>query len=135
MGKDWNIKTAGLDKFKLKHHSSALIGKLLKTDDLVPKDLIELKSIITSAHGAGYDVLYDLQYFMKHLTSSKMKLKEVSQDNVTQKHLPDTSTEYKTLFNKKNLHISWADEHNIELPPGGGRKHNINQIQDDDDDE
>eukprot|EP00957_Ditylum_brightwellii_P195460 14892840-Ditylum_brightwellii.AAC.1 len=66
MGKDWSMKHVGMKKFCLCNHMSALVGKLLKTDELIAKDLTKLESIVTSAHGDGYVVLYNIQCYMKH---------------------------------------------------------------------
>mmetsp|Transcript_3974 Transcript_3974/g.6107 ORF Transcript_3974/g.6107 Transcript_3974/m.6107 type:complete len:87 (+) Transcript_3974:69-329(+) len=66
MGKDWSMKHVGMEKFCLHNHMSALVSKLLKTDELIAKDLPELKSIVTSTHGDGYAALYSIQRYVKH---------------------------------------------------------------------
>eukprot|EP00957_Ditylum_brightwellii_P084776 6446330-Ditylum_brightwellii.AAC.1 len=66
MGKYWSIKHVGMEKFRLCNHMSVLVSKLLKTDYLIAKELTKLKSIVTSAHGDGYAVLYNIQCYMKH---------------------------------------------------------------------
>eukprot|EP00957_Ditylum_brightwellii_P097358 7415717-Ditylum_brightwellii.AAC.1 len=66
MGKDWSMKHVGMEKFCLSNHMSALVSKLLKTYDLIAKELTKLKSIVISAHGDGYAALYNIQHYMKH---------------------------------------------------------------------
>eukprot|EP00957_Ditylum_brightwellii_P068296 5185023-Ditylum_brightwellii.AAC.1 len=60
MGKGWNITTMRIKNLKMKHHTSALISKLHKIDDLTPKELTKLESIINLTHGDGYFTLYNL---------------------------------------------------------------------------
>eukprot|EP00957_Ditylum_brightwellii_P170057 12944606-Ditylum_brightwellii.AAC.1 len=66
MGKDWNINHIGMEKFRMKHHISALISKLLKMDDLISKELTKIKSVILSACGDSYAALYNINRYMKH---------------------------------------------------------------------
>eukprot|EP00957_Ditylum_brightwellii_P086727 6598692-Ditylum_brightwellii.AAC.1 len=65
MGKDWSMKHVGMEKFCLCNHMSALVSKLLKTDELIAKDITKLKSIATSSNGGGYVTLYNIQCCMK----------------------------------------------------------------------
>eukprot|EP00957_Ditylum_brightwellii_P129403 9871917-Ditylum_brightwellii.AAC.1 len=65
MGKDWSVKHVGMEKFCLHNHMPALVSKLLKTDDLIAKDLTKLKPIVTSAHNGGYAVIYSIQHYTK----------------------------------------------------------------------
>eukprot|EP00957_Ditylum_brightwellii_P189920 14458191-Ditylum_brightwellii.AAC.1 len=66
MGKDWSMKHVAMEKICLCNHMSAMASKLLKTDGLIAKELTELKSKVTSVHGDGYAVLYNIQYYMNH---------------------------------------------------------------------
>eukprot|EP00957_Ditylum_brightwellii_P134519 10255283-Ditylum_brightwellii.AAC.1 len=60
MGLDWSINYIGMETFRMKQHLSALISKLLRTDDLMAKELTKIKSIIFSARGDGYVALYNI---------------------------------------------------------------------------
>eukprot|EP00957_Ditylum_brightwellii_P097912 7457074-Ditylum_brightwellii.AAC.1 len=64
----------GIEKFKMTHHTSALIRKVLKIDGLIPKELTKLKSIIDLALGDGYAALYNLHWFTKHSNFIKDKV-------------------------------------------------------------
>jgi hypothetical protein len=66
MGMDWTINYIGMEKFRMKHHLSALINKSLKTDALIAKELTKIKSIINSAHGDRYATFHNINQYMKH---------------------------------------------------------------------
>eukprot|EP00957_Ditylum_brightwellii_P002514 192579-Ditylum_brightwellii.AAC.1 len=66
MGKEWSMEHVGMEKFCLCNHIYAMVSKLLKIDELIAKDLTELKSIVTSTHVDGYVAVYNIQHYMKH---------------------------------------------------------------------
>eukprot|EP00957_Ditylum_brightwellii_P117981 8998545-Ditylum_brightwellii.AAC.1 len=90
MGKDWSMKHVGMENFCLRNHMSALVSKLLKTDDLIAKDLTKLKSKVTSGHGDGYAVLYNIKRYVKHPNF----IKDEVETSIPCQHNSETFTSY-----------------------------------------
>eukprot|EP00957_Ditylum_brightwellii_P187691 14292175-Ditylum_brightwellii.AAC.1 len=127
MGKDWSMKHVEMEKFPLRNHMSALVSKLLKTDELIAKDLTELKSIVTSTHGDRYAALYNIQCYMKHPNLTKDEV----ETSIPHQHNSESFTSYinqiqnfiqreglgkcfytkwqTTLLVLKNLHIQYQE--------------------------